>query len=196
MTQPSYLDGSGNLRQGYGTHAGSVGDPDPTFQTIHEDIVAQVGASITGQTLEAGGSGNLGWLASIRKAITDRLPAALGQGTMAQSLSVTIASNQAAVPVSVGLPTTPYFGQTNVATAGTQVALASSQAILSGVTIKAKATNAGTILVGATGVTNSLTTGNGYPLAVGESVFVEVANLASIFLNATNSGDGVGYSAS
>lgn len=36
------------------------------------------GAPITGQSLEAGGSGALGWLASLRKAITDRLPAALG----------------------------------------------------------------------------------------------------------------------
>lgn len=39
-----------------------------------------IGAPETGQALGAGGSGNLGWLSSIRKAITDRLPAALGAG--------------------------------------------------------------------------------------------------------------------
>ena len=43
---------------------------------------AGVGAAITGQSLEAGGSGILGWLASIRKAITDRLPAALVGGRL------------------------------------------------------------------------------------------------------------------
>lgn len=38
------------------------------------------GAAITGQSLESGGSGVFGWLSSLRKAITDRLPAALGAG--------------------------------------------------------------------------------------------------------------------
>lgn len=57
------------------------------------------GTPITGQSLEAGGAGALGWFASIRKAITDRL-GLLGQATMANSAPVVIASNQSAVPVS------------------------------------------------------------------------------------------------
>lgn len=36
------------------------------------------GTPITGQSLEAGGASGQGWLSSLRKAITDRLPAALG----------------------------------------------------------------------------------------------------------------------
>ena len=44
--------------------------------------VSREGAPITGQTLEAGGSSNTGWLSSIRKAITDRLPAALVGGRL------------------------------------------------------------------------------------------------------------------
>lgn len=43
---------------------------------------ADFGTAITSQSLEAGGAGNLGWLASIRKAITDRLPAALVGGRL------------------------------------------------------------------------------------------------------------------
>lgn len=54
---------------------------------------AATGAAITGQSLEAGGSGLLGWLASLRKAFTDRLPASLGQKAKAASLAVTLASD-------------------------------------------------------------------------------------------------------
>jgi hypothetical protein len=56
------------------------------------------GTPINGQSLEAGGTGNTGWLASIRKAITDRLPASLGAKTGAGSISV--------VPASDGFPVT------------------------------------------------------------------------------------------
>lgn len=54
---------------------------------------------ITGQSLEAGGVEDLGWLSSIRKAITDRL-SALGRQTTANSTSVTLSSDHAAVPIS------------------------------------------------------------------------------------------------
>lgn len=94
--------------------------------------------------------------------------------------------------LTVALPTTVYNGQTNVTTAGTQVALASSQAILSGVTVKAKSTNTGLIYVGATGVTSS----NGFILSAGDSVFLEVANLSTVFLNSSVNGEGVSYFAS
>jgi hypothetical protein len=99
-------------------------------------------------------------------------------------------------PISVALPTTFYTGQTAVATAGTQQVLASSQALISGVTVKAKHTNTGYITIGTTGVNNTLTTGNGYILAAGEPHFIETDNLADVFLNATVSGDGVSYSGS
>lgn len=65
---------------------------DDTFTT-------QIGAAVTGQSLEAGGSGVLGWLSSIRKAITDRL-GTLGQKAMSASTPVVIASDQSAVPIS------------------------------------------------------------------------------------------------
>jgi hypothetical protein len=58
---------------------------------------ADFGTAITGQALESGGVGNLGWLSSIRKAITDRL-GTLGQKAMSASTPVVIASDQSAVP--------------------------------------------------------------------------------------------------
>ena len=48
--------------------------------TVADEVTIDTGAAITGESLEAGGSGLLGWLSSLRKKIADRLPAALGAG--------------------------------------------------------------------------------------------------------------------
>jgi hypothetical protein len=77
-----------------------------------------------------------------------------------------------------------------VATAGTQVTLASSQAILSGVTVKALAANTGIIYVGASAVSSS----DGFNLAAGEQVFIEVANLTTVWIDASVTGtEGVSW---
>jgi len=94
--------------------------------------------------------------------------------------------------LSVAIPATIYHGQKTVTTAGTEVALASSQAILSGVRIKALAANTGIIYVGA----NPVTSTTGFALAAGEEVFVEVANLATVFIDSSVNGEGVSYIAS
>lgn len=91
--------------------------------------------------------------------------------------------------VSITLPTAIYNGQTSVTTAGTGVALASSQAILSGVTIKAKSTNTGFIYVGNSSVSSS----NGFRLSAGDTIFVEVANLSTVYIDSSVSGEGVSY---
>jgi hypothetical protein len=93
---------------------------------------------------------------------------------------------------SVAIPTSIYHGQKVVTTAGTEVALAASQAILSGVRIKALAANTGIIYVGANPVTSS----TGFALAAGEEVFVEVANLATVYIDSSVNGEGVSYLAS
>ena len=93
---------------------------------------------------------------------------------------------------SVAIPATIYHGQKTVTTAGTEVALAASQAILSGVRIKALATNTGDIFVGANPVTSS----TGFVLDAGEEVFVEVANLATVYIDSSVNGEGVSYIAS
>lgn len=89
-------------------------------------------------------------------------------------------------------PTAIYHGRKTVTTAGTEVALASSQAILLGVTVKALAANTGVIYVGANPVTSS----TGFELAAGESVFIGVANLATVYIDASVNGEGVTWVAS
>jgi len=91
--------------------------------------------------------------------------------------------------LSVAIPTTFYMGQKAVTTAGTEVALASSQAILSGVTIKALHANTGWIYVG----TNPVTSTTGFVLDAGEQVFIEVANLATVYIDSSVNGEGVSY---
>ena len=81
-----------------------------------------------------------------------------------------------------------YTGKTSVTTAGTRVVLASSQRVYS-VTVKALAANTGTIYVG--GSTVSSTTG--FQLAASESVSMDIGNLATVYLDASVSGEGVSY---
>ncbi len=89
-------------------------------------------------------------------------------------------------------PTTFYHGQTTVTTAGTEVALASSQVLTSGVTLKALHANTGWIYVG----TNPVTLSTGFVLDAGESIFIEVANLATVYIDSSVNGEGVSYSGS
>lgn len=60
-------------------------------------------------------------------AISGQLPAVLGQGTMAQSFSVVIASNQSAIPVTVDVSNTGALTSVSLTTS-TQVLLASNAA--------------------------------------------------------------------
>lgn len=89
----------------------------------------------------------------------------------------------------IDISTALYNGKKTVTTAGTRVALASSQAILSGVTVKALAANTGVIYVGNSSVAST----NGFQLAAGESVFLEIADLATVYLDAAVNGEGVTY---
>ena len=93
---------------------------------------------------------------------------------------------------SVAIPAAIYHGKTTVSTAGTEVTLASSQAFTSGVTIKALSGNTGLIFVGANPVTSS----TGFELSAKESVFLEVANLTTVYVDCAVNGEGVTYIAS
>lgn len=86
---------------------------------------------------------------------------------------------------SVTLPAAVYSGQKSVTAAGTDEALAASQALVSGVTVKALHGNTGMIYVGPSGVSST----TGYVLDAGESVFIEVGNLASVYVDAEVSGE-------
>lgn len=85
-------------------------------------------------------------------------------------------------------PTTIFDGKTTVTTAGTRVALASSQAVQS-VTIKALTTNTGIIYVGNSSVSST----NGFQLSAGDSVSMDIANLNTVNIDSSVNGEGVTY---
>lgn len=89
----------------------------------------------------------------------------------------------------IRLPDTILNGQKTVASAGTAEALAASTQVESGIRIKALSDNAGDVYVGDAAVDSS----SGFPLSVGEEVFIEVDDLAKIYIDAANNGDGVAY---
>ena len=83
-------------------------------------------------------------------------------------------------------------GRQTVTTAGTRVALASSTAAKI-VIITAETDNTGVIVVGGSTVVAALATRRGTPLLAGDSVTLEVDDLADVNLDSTVSGDGVTY---
>lgn len=89
---------------------------------------------------------------------------------------------------SIAIPSTLYAGQTTVAAAGTAVALTTSQAV-KGVMIKALHDNAGMIYVGGSDVDST----TGYVLDGGEQLFLDIANLATVFIDSDENDDGVSY---
>jgi len=91
--------------------------------------------------------------------------------------------------LTVSLPSTVYNGQKTVTTNGTAEALASSQALSAGVLIKALADNTNDVYVGDSSVDSS----NGFVLAAGEEVFIEIDNLASVYIDVDTNGEGVSY---
>ncbi len=88
----------------------------------------------------------------------------------------------------LAVPSTIYNGKKAVTTAGTRVTLASSQTIKS-VTIKALAANTGIIYVGDASVAST----TGFQLSAGESVSFDIANLSTVNLDASVSGEAVTY---
>jgi hypothetical protein len=93
------------------------------------------------------------------------------------------------VPVALSAITVIVHGQKTVTTAGTEVVLGSSTALKSGVRIKALHANTGWIYVGA----NPVTLSTGFVLDAGEEVFVEVSNLATVYIDSSVNGEGVSY---
>lgn len=97
-------------------------------------------------------------------------------------------------PVTGGIVSTPSTpgtignGQKVVTTAATAEALASTTTI-KGVIIKALATNTQNVYVGDSGVTAA----NGFVLAAGETVAIDVADPATVFLDVDIDGEGVSF---
>ena len=92
----------------------------------------------------------------------------------------------------VSANTTIADGRTTVTTAGTRVALASSTACKQ-VTITAETDNTGIIVVGGSTCVAALATRRGTPLFPGDTLSLDIDNLADVFLDSTVSTDGVTY---
>ena len=88
--------------------------------------------------------------------------------------------------------TTIGDGRKVTVTAGTRLALAASTAIKQ-VVITAETDNTGYVVVGGSTVVAALATRTGVPLNPGDSVALEIDNLADIYLDSIVSGDGVTY---
>lgn len=94
----------------------------------------------------------------------------------------------AGLPTTEVAPTTIFNGKKTVTTAGTRVTLASTTAVKS-VTIKALAANTGTIYVGNATVAST----NGFALAAGDTVSLDVSDLATVNIDSSVNGEGVTY---
>jgi hypothetical protein len=80
-TNLSVLDSTGATKYLKQSGAGSSNDPNVAHHILDAGSVATVtadGVIVTGETVETGGSGMLGWLSSIRHGITALVAAALG----------------------------------------------------------------------------------------------------------------------
>lgn len=130
----------------------------------------------------------------------EQLPASLGSKTKAGSLSITLASDQGDLKITldgeeltigaVALPSAPLTDQVTVAAHGTAVPLAgASTPLVSGVRIKALAANTGDIYVGGASVDSA----TGFVLDAGEEVFVEIDDLASVYIDSGVDAEGVSY---
>ena len=108
--------------------------------------------------------------------------------------SFTLVSPTNPFPVSVTSSNTTITDDRKiVTTAGTRVALASSTACKE-VIITAETDNTGIVVVGAAAtVVAALATRRGVPLNAGDSIVLQIDNLADIGLDSTVSGDGVTF---
>jgi hypothetical protein len=85
-------------------------------------------------------------------------------------------------------PTTIYNGIKTVTTAGTQVALAASTTVKS-VTVKALRTNTNLIYVGDSSVSNT----TGFQLSPGDTISMDIADLATVYIDSVIDGEGVSF---
>jgi len=83
-------------------------------------------------------------------------------------------------------------GRKVVASAGTAEALAASTTIKK-VIICAETDNTDYIVVGGSGVIAALATRQGIPIGPGDTITIDVDNLADVFIDAVVSGEGVTY---
>lgn len=120
-------------------------------------------------------------------------------GAQYQRVKVTWGADGTANDTSTTNPLPVYSTMTSIAdgrkvvtTAGTRVTLASSTACKQ-VAITAETDNTGLIVVGGSTVVAALATRQGTPLSAGDSIVMDIDNLADVYLDSTVNGDGVTF---
>jgi hypothetical protein len=109
--------------------------------------------------------------------IVASVPVELGEDTVVQAVGVDLDTSSA------------ISGQITIATAG--VAVQGPDATLTnGVYVRAMSTNTGLVYVGNDGA-NDVSSTNGYELASGQSILLQVDNISDIWFDASISGDKV-----
>ncbi len=113
---------------------------------------------------------------------------------------MTISSRGASAPLPSGAataalqaaPSALYTGTKTIATHGTPAALASTQALKKGVYVWGKLTNTGLAYVG----NSAMTAAGGAPLNPGEKLWIDIDDLAKVYVDVDIDTNGVGYSGS
>ena len=124
------------------------------------------------------------WLLGDYKVRTTKL----GDNSLVQHVQTVDASGNYVDAGSIASLTTVGNNKKTVTTAGTRVQLATTTTVKS-VTIKALATNTGKIYVGSSTVAST----NGYELSAGDSITLDIADLASIYLDSSVNAESVTY---
>ena len=84
-------------------------------------------------------------------------------------------------------------GRKTVSSAGTAEALASSSTLVSYVIITAETNNTGIVTVGASTVDETIASRRGIPLNAGDTISLGAVDLADVYLDPAQDGDGVTY---
>lgn len=181
------VDGSATTQPVSGTVTETNSAAIKTAVETIDNIVSGTGANIS----QVGGT-NVDTNSGNKSAGTQRVVLATDQPQLTNALKVDGSAVTQPVSGTVTttetVPTTIYNGKKTVTTAGTRVTLASSQAVKS-VTIKALSTNTGFIYVGDTSVAST----NGFQLSAGETISMDIANLNTVNLDSSVSGESVTY---
>lgn len=125
--------------------------------------------------------------------VTTMIATSSVDGTTPVNISANPSTRRLLVDVSnLSSATNIGVGRKSVTTAGTAVQLASTTTCLS-LLITANLSNTGIICVGDSTVVAAAGTRTGIPLDVGDSVSMDITDLAIVYIDSTVNGDGVSY---
>lgn len=117
------------------------------------------------------------------------LAGAITSNRMAVNVDSTTTGKLDTLHADLSPPTTYYEGNKTVVTPGTRLAIAASQVITKGAWVFAKEANVGLVYVGGASVGSNA----GGRLVPGAPLWMDGSNLANIYVDAANGGDGVTY---